>query len=1520
MKKSIALVLIAILCLLLSSAAAEGGITAEGSGLAAYLDGSGNLLIPGNPDPVNQSPADSIISIDPYRLVYTGRSGEGEAGQNALVCLDLSSFEEKIVHENVHAACMTGSFLYYVPADSRTELKLADLENGTDSTVLTAQESIGSLYMTAEGLVVSYVEDAGALIYIEATDSFEPYGDAAPRKSVITEDYQLFISDSNALCIHRTGSAAADTIDVNVFDFALLDGKIYYLANTGSAMRVKSYDPGLMEQKVVCTPEMALENQLTASLSRLFTLGMDGSIYTVNPETAQVEFFSAIQPPQLEADKQVDSYFVRAMNGQLNVYAEVSKADNQPVFTFTEFASDAAGSDAKEIVLVESIPLEGEEPAWTLLQPAAAFSPLSQGSRGDAVAAIQKPLFDHKYYDYYIDGIFGYRTDNAIRLLQGDVGHTVNGIADADLQRMILSGNFPVYDPYLPVSRGDNNLRVLRMQQRLRTLGYLADGADGIFGGRTQAAVQLFQNENNLAGSGTATRETLMKLFADSTARCSSYIDLRTGDSGWRVRELNKRLKELFYLEGSVGEIYTTETAEAIRIFQQQTGLTADGMATVMVQQRLFAQGAPERLGYSELRRGDENSRVARLQRRLRELNYFTSNITGYFGKNTQEAVKLFQQKVGMRPSGVASIRMQELLFSPDAPVYVKPTVIGTPAITIDVYDKRENGVYYMTDESSESGYVSFGWSVEGDITHYNVRITDDQGNEHLNQDTLLKMTSVPVISLELNRVYTLKITAYPADGNEKHITSAELSFCRVEAPEEPEIIIGTITDVFASVETVTRTENDVHYVKPGSVIFRWYAEGDVASYHVEIRDSDGKVCLDADTTDEQAAIQSDSMKEGEIYTLNVYAIPTNGTMEHAVGKTLAFTLETVIEPVRPASAPVVTIDGADMDENGGWFTENDLVTLRWDAVENAAQYHIEIRDAEDNFCTNDTTTGTSYDLDVTAFAGGSTYTLYVTAIAEGGSIEEAFTTAVTLAIAAEEPAAMPLASPEISIEGVQLQEDGMFHISSSSMTVLWNAVENAAGYRVMIGNDTGLAEEVSTVEPSAIFETAGLTENIPHTLTVEALPADEVNYLPSSSTIAFIIESVLATEETVVEDAQIPPAAPVIEVDTIVETIDDVRYLDDGDIVFRWHSESAPEGYYAEILDGNEVVLTSMTTENETAGIHSDNLEPGIVYTLRVTALPGAEAVSFIRFARFQEPTEVITEDPAEEIPEEPADEAIDEPIEETKSEIIPVTAPVIDIQPVVEIIDSVHCIQAEEITFSWYSEGPVSGYALEMLLDETVLNSAETNVNTVTLSTEDMTPGAVYMFRVTAIPEGGTAEDGTASEALLAFIPAEAIIAAEATEEPTPVPTEEPTPEPTEEPTPEPTEDPTPEPTEEPTPEPTEEPTPEPTEEPTPEPTIMIDEEAWLLPMNFESDPMLIEAVQLRLVELEWLLPETFEPGVLDEPTLLAVYNFQVDCNTNFGGELILLVLEGEEPPVIEIDTLAALMLPEEETNIPG
>ena len=47
---------------------------------------------------------------------------------------------------------------------------------------------------------------------------------------------------------------------------------------------------------------------------------------------------------------------------------------------------------------------------------------------GDAVRAIQQPLYDKGYYDYHVDGIYGWRTELAVQMLQDDLGLTVNGV------------------------------------------------------------------------------------------------------------------------------------------------------------------------------------------------------------------------------------------------------------------------------------------------------------------------------------------------------------------------------------------------------------------------------------------------------------------------------------------------------------------------------------------------------------------------------------------------------------------------------------------------------------------------------------------------------------------------------------------------------------------------------------------------------------------------------------------------------------------------------------------------------------------------------------------------------------------------------------------------------------------------------------------------------------------------------------------------------------------------------------
>ena len=210
MKKRIAFLLIAALCALLSvsaiaeDAAGRGSLTVRNDSLAAYLDGEGGLFIPGNSQPINQRPADSIVSIDPYRLIFLSKSESGDQEKTALVCIDLSSFEESILADNVHAACMSeGDKLYYVTVDDRTQLNVADFERDIVTVAYTAAEQLDRLFMTAKGLVATYVEDAGAVVYVAATDSFETYGGSIPVKTTLSNGSQVYIADGSLLYLFR---------------------------------------------------------------------------------------------------------------------------------------------------------------------------------------------------------------------------------------------------------------------------------------------------------------------------------------------------------------------------------------------------------------------------------------------------------------------------------------------------------------------------------------------------------------------------------------------------------------------------------------------------------------------------------------------------------------------------------------------------------------------------------------------------------------------------------------------------------------------------------------------------------------------------------------------------------------------------------------------------------------------------------------------------------------------------------------------------------------------------------------------------------------------------------------------------------------------------------------------------------------------------------------------------------------------------------------------------------------------
>ena len=76
---------------------------------------------------------------------------------------------------------------------------------------------------------------------------------------------------------------------------------------------------------------------------------------------------------------------------------------------------------------------------------------------------------------------------------------------------------------------------------------------------------------------------------------------LQKGSKGDDVKKLQQRLKDLNYLSGSVDGDFGNGTASAVSAFQQEAGLTVNGIADEATQNALYADDAPKSKVYAKL-------------------------------------------------------------------------------------------------------------------------------------------------------------------------------------------------------------------------------------------------------------------------------------------------------------------------------------------------------------------------------------------------------------------------------------------------------------------------------------------------------------------------------------------------------------------------------------------------------------------------------------------------------------------------------------------------------------------------------------------------------------------------------------------------------------------------------------------------------------------------------------------------------------------------------------------------------
>ncbi len=135
----------------------------------------------------------------------------------------------------------------------------------------------------------------------------------------------------------------------------------------------------------------------------------------------------------------------------------------------------------------------------------------------------------------------------------------------------------------------------------------------------------------------------------------SSGMLLGLGASGPAVAEVRSRLAHLGLLNEQTAGGYDEVVAAAVRLFQQERGLTVDGIVGPDTYRRLEEarwQLRDRVLMYvpGHLITGDD---VAQLQARLAQLGFDAGRTDGMFGPRTDEALREFQGSVGAAADGV---------------------------------------------------------------------------------------------------------------------------------------------------------------------------------------------------------------------------------------------------------------------------------------------------------------------------------------------------------------------------------------------------------------------------------------------------------------------------------------------------------------------------------------------------------------------------------------------------------------------------------------------------------------------------------------------------------------------------------------------------------------------------------------------------------------------------------------------------------------------------------------------------
>lgn len=285
---------------------------------------------------------------------------------------------------------------------------------------------------------------------------------------------------------------------------------------------------------------------------------------------------------------------------------------------------------------------------------------LKKGDTDLLILDVQAALMDLGYMDSdEPTDYFGNQTQDALISFQRHNDLVPDGMLGEETYAMLIGGQAKEY----VMQEGDEGDDVREVQDRLYELGYLDKGSrTGKFGEKTAAAVRSFQSSNKLKVDGKVGAKTLNTLYSSDVV--GNYY--KSGDSDDSIIAFQKRLQKLGYLDANYackGKM-DGKTVSAIKMFQEANGLVRDGCLGPATMEQINSKDA---VAYA-MRLGMSGSAIKEAQKRLYKLGYIhASQITGYYGETTAEAVKAFQKRNSITQSGEINAKTLDKLNSDKA-------------------------------------------------------------------------------------------------------------------------------------------------------------------------------------------------------------------------------------------------------------------------------------------------------------------------------------------------------------------------------------------------------------------------------------------------------------------------------------------------------------------------------------------------------------------------------------------------------------------------------------------------------------------------------------------------------------------------------------------------------------------------------------------------------------------------------------------------------------------------------------